>query len=540
MNPSPEIQRMVSDLIKELTSTSDINQKNLRKAGTEIEVNMSRDFQKTIESRFVELRKEFTTIDINKDSSISIDELYNFFASKNPSVKKEDIQSLFELSDKDKNKKISLNEFVYMYILLEEKLKLQRENLNRIKNDLMRTIEKYQEKLKEYEYEQFYPSGISKQNELSIKIKEIKDLQGMRRCKIILNLINKSGEIIDEKETNSKYGLNPKFDEIFSFQVVDDKCYVRCILSDSDTLINEGHGYFNIYLATYLDQVRKDTWYDIIGEENLAKVLISCSFTFNNKQKYSDLISKKSQQVDKLTQSIFQLDNLIDKINEPYGLLHFNKIKEIQEKKILNASDSANEFLGNSRISIYSSQRNSKFSYSESPYKSRVSEVQDEMNKEKNKGERLDAIPEEGGEAMSSNLLRNEIKTTEGYLPDNLNQYFPKHSILGKKSNQLLILGIIISLACFIFGKFDVFNLILFIFGLMMVYNIGNINGRIDTVRYYFYGLLIVIVFDTFWILFLNREQNNSTLFRVIAFLLTIVSLILKIMLSYLIRNRRG
>jgi len=539
MNPSPEIQQMVSDLIKELTTTSDINQENLRKAGTEIELNMSRDFQKTIESKFVQLRKEFSSIDTNKDSSISIDELYNFFTMKNPSVKKEDIQSLFELSDRDKNQRISLNEFVYMYILLEEKLKLQRENLNRLRNDLIRTIERYQEKLKEYEYEQFYPSGISKQNELSIKIKEIKNLQGMRQCKIILSLINKSGEIIDEKETQPKYGLNPKFDEIFSFQVVDEKCYVKCILTDSETLINEGHGYFIINIGNYLDQVRKEIWYDIIGEENLAKVLISCSFTFNNKQKYSDLITKKTQQIDKLTQNIFQIDNLIEKINEPYGLLYYNKIKEIQEKKILNSSDNANEYLGNSRISIYSSQRNSKLSYLESPNKLRISDIQDDINKAKNKGERLDAIPEEGGDAISSNLLRNEIKSTEGYLPDNLNQYFPKHSILGKKSNQLLILGIIISLACFIFGKFDVFNLIIYIFGLMMIYNVVNINGRFDTIRYYFYGLLIVIAFDTFWILFLNREQNVSSLFRVIAFGLTIVSLIIKIMLSYLIRNRR-
>ena len=74
-----------------------------------------------------------------------------------------------------------------------------------------------------------------------------------------------------------------------------------------------------------------------------------------------------------------------------------------------------------------------------------------------------------------------------------------------------------------------------------MAYNVANINGRFDTIRYYFYGLLIVIGFDTFWILFLNREQNvdYSTLFRVIVFGFTIVSLIIKIILSYLIRNRR-
>ena len=541
MNPSPEIQRMVSDLINELTSTNDINKENLLKAGTEIELNMSRDFKKTIESKFVQLKQEFDTIDVNKDSYLSLNELYNFFKKKNPSVKREDIQSLFELSDRDKNLKISLNEFVYIYILLEEKLKLQKENLIRLKNDLIRKLEKYQDKLREYENEEFLPSGISKQNELTIRIKEIKNLQKTRKSKLILSLYKKSGEIIDEKETQSKYGLNPKFDEVFTFQVLDDKNYVKCTLTDAGTLINEGHGYFIINLGDYLDQSRKDVEYDITGEENLAKVSISCIFTYNNKRKYSDLINKISQQVDKLTQNIFQLENLSEKIDEPYGLIYYNKIKEIQDKKILNTSENVNEFLGNTRISLYSSQRNSKFSYSESPNKLRISEAQDELNRGKNNAEKLDIIQEEAGNSINSNLLRNEIKSTEGYLPDNFNQYFPKHSILGKKSSQLIILGILISLCCFILGKFDAFNLILYIFGLLMAYNVANINGRFDTIRYYFYGLLIVIGFDTFWILFLNREQNvdYSTLFRVIVFGFTIVSLIIKIILSYLIRNRR-
>lgn len=74
----------------------------------------------------------------------------------------------------------------------------------------------------------------------------------------------------------------------------------------------------------------------------------------------------------------------------------------------------------------------------------------------------------------------------------------------------------------------------------MMAYNLGNINGRLDTRRYYFYALLAIIVFDTFWILFLNREQNiESSFWRVIVFGLTIISLIIKIVLSYLIKNRR-
>ena len=540
MNSSQDIQKMTLQLMEDLIK-NDINKENLLKAGTQIELNMQRDFRKRIESRIVQLRNEFNTIDINKDAFLSIDELYNFFSSKNPSVKKEDIQSLFELTDRDKNQKITLDEFVYIYILLEEKLKLKKEEISRLKKNLMAKLEEFQDKLNNYENEEFYPQGISKQNRIEVKIIQITDLMKKRNCKVILNLMNKSGQILAQKETDTKYGINLSFKELlFYFQVKEDKCYIKCILTDPNSLISEGHSYFIINLGDYLDQMKKEQWYNISGEENMAKAQVLCSFTYNNKKKYSDLISRTSQEIDKCTQDIFQLENVMGKINEPYGLLHYNKIKEIQNKRILDISEYTNDLLANSRITIYSNMRNSKLDNSESPNKLRISDYENNINNAKNRAERLNAIPEEGG-SMSSNLLRNEIKSTEGYLPENYNGYFPKHSILGKKSNQLLILGIVIALASFICGKFDVFNLLLYIFGLMMIYNVANINSRFDTVRYYFYGLLLFIAFDVFWILFLNREQNiESSLFRVIAFGLTIISLIIKIMLSYLIRNRRS
>jgi hypothetical protein len=537
MNPSPEIKQKVSELIKELNK--DIDSEELRKAGTELELNMSRDYQLTLEARFIELKNEFNSLNNNANALLSIDDLYNFFSQKNQGVQKEDIQSLFELTERNRNLKVSINEFIYMYILLEEKIKLKKDSLNQVKNKLSRKLENSHEKLKEFEAEEYNSQGISKQNELSIKIIQIKNLQGIYKCKIILYLMNKSGEILDEKETQSKHGMNPIFNEIFSFRVTDDQCYVKCLISDSDTLINEGHGYFIIHLVNYYDQIRKEIWYDIKGEQEMAKVLISCCFTFNNKKKYTDLITKTSQQIDKLTQTIFQIENIIGRINEPFGLLYYHKIKEIKDKNVLDKSGNLNEYLSSSRLSVYSNQRNSKLSFSESPNKMRISDDND-LTRTKIKGDGLGIIQEEGGDAMSSNLLRNEIKSTEGYLPENYNRFFPKNTLLGKKSTQLIFFGALTSLVSLFAGKFDILNLVLFIFGLMMSYNVGNINGRIDTRRYFFYALLTLIVFDTFWILFLNREQNiESSFWRVIVFGLTILSLIIKIVLSYLVRNRR-
>ena len=533
MDPSSEIEKKIKEIIKYLKT--DINEENLLKAGTEFELNMRKDYEQTIGQKLINLRKELNSMNIGNKDEFSIDDFYKFFSSKNPGVKKEDIKSLLELTaPKLLGNEISLNDFVKSYILLEEKIKLKKEDLSRVINQQRKKIEKYQDKLKEFEREEYYSQGISKQNELSIHIMEIINLQGIYRCKIILYLMNKSGEILDEKETRTVAGSNPMtINEIFSFQVTDAQCYVKCIISDSDTLINEGHGYFIINLDEYLDQMRKKRNYPINGEQNNASVNISCIFTYNNKKKYTDLISKVTQEIDSLAQIIFQLDTIIDKTKEPFGLIYYNKIKEIKDKNFLGKLN-ISEDLSNSRISIYSN-----LNYQESPNKMRYSGENDNT-RTRRKDQGLGSIPEEGSDAINSNLLKNEIKSTEGYLPENFNRYIPKSTFLGKKSTQLIIFGILVSLVSFLSGKFDVLNFILFIFGLMMAYNVVNINGRFDTMRYYFYAILIVIAFDTFWILFLNREQNiESSFWRVIVFGLTIVSLIIKIVLSYLIKNRR-
>lgn len=538
MDLSPEIEEKTSEIINNL-KTEILNKENFLKAGTEFELNMRQDYQQTIGKKFINLRRQLNSLDTGNKKEFSMDDFYKFFSSKNPGVKKEDIKSLFELTDPERHleNKITLNEFVSKYILLEEKIKLKKGDLSRITNQQRKKIEKYQDKLKEYEREEYFSQGISKQNEFSIEIIKIVNLQGINRCKIILYLMNKSGEILDEKETRTVADPKMEFKEIFSFQVTDDQCYIKCVLSDSDTLINEGHGYFIIELVDYFDQMRKEKDYDIIGEQNNAKVYVSCIFSFNNKKKYTDLISKVSQEIDSLNQIIFQLDTIIDKTNEPFGLIYYNKIKEIKDKNFLGKLN-VSEDLSNSRISIYSIPRDTKKSNQESPYKMRFS-GEDDITRTKIK-EGLGSIPEEGSDAMNSNLLKNEIKSTEGYLPENFNRYIPKSTFLGKKSTQLIIFGILVSLVSFLSGKFDVLNFVLFIFGLMMAYNVVNINGRLDTMRYFFYALLIVIAFDTFWILFLNREQNiESSFWRIIVFGLTIVSIIIKIVLSYLIRNRR-
>ncbi len=539
---SPEIKEMASNLLKEL-----IDKDTIKKLGTSIEQHMSRDYQQQIESKFIELKNEFDSMDYNTDSYLSIDELYKFFAKNNPEVKKEEILYLFELSDKDKNKKISLNEFIYIYILLEEKLKMKKESLTGIKESLKSKIQLYANKIQEFENENFNLNGLSNESEVKVHIIELLNLKSSimsPKCKVVLNLMNKKGDSINEKETQLVNGTsNPKFNEKFSFKVQDINCYIKCNICDSDELINDGYGFFIIEFSNLTDQLTHEVMYDIIGGSNGAKAHVSICFIFNNTKKYKDLISRTSQQIDTISQNIFQIENYIEKLNEPYGLIMCNKINEILEKKILNKSVDVSDYLGSSKISFYTDQRNSKYSYSESPNKLFHSEKEEDITKAKLGYSGLGIIPEEAEGNINSNILRDEVISTEGFLPDlgPLNEYFPKNSsYLGKKSNQLIIIGLLISILCIIFGKIDILNLILFVLGCTMIYNMFGINERFNTKKFYFYSLIAGIVIDIIWILVLNKDQNTeSSLFRVIVFCFTLFSLIIKIILCYLIKNRR-
>lgn len=541
-NPPPEIREMACNLFNDL-----IDKKTLKKLGTSIEQHMTRDYLKIIEAKFIQLKNEFNSLDYNGDQYLSIDELYNFFASKNPNVNKEEIEYLFELSDKDKNRKISINEFIYIYILLEEKLKMKKESLTGIKESLKSKIQLYENKIQEFENENFNLNGLSNESEVKVHIIELLNLKSSimsPKCKVVLNLMNKKGDSINEKETQLVNGTsNPKFNEKFSFKVQDINCYIKCNICDSDELINDGYGFFIIEFSNLTDQLTHEVMYDIIGGSNGAKAHVSICFIFNNTKKYKDLISRTSQQIDTISQNIFQIENYIEKLNEPYGLIMCNKINEILEKKILNKSVDVSDYLGSSKISFYTDQRNSKYSYSESPNKLFHSEKEEDITKAKLGYSGLGIIPEEQEGNINSNILRDEVISTEGFLPDlgPLNDYFPKNSsYLGKKSNQLIIIGLLVSILCIIFGKIDILNLILFVLGCTMIYNMFGINERFNTKKFYFYSLIAGIVIDIIWILVLNKDQNTeSSLFRVIVFCFTLFSLIIKIILCYLIKNRR-
>ena len=105
--------------------------------GTTIDETLGHDYEKFLMKHFERLKQEFNQIDINQDSDITFNELLSFFQQKNPNVTEEDLKKIFELFDRDQNEKITIEEFIYAYIKLEEQLKIKQSKLKNVRENLI-------------------------------------------------------------------------------------------------------------------------------------------------------------------------------------------------------------------------------------------------------------------------------------------------------------------------------------------------------------------------------------------------------------------
>ena len=96
---------------------------------------------------------------------------------------------------------------------------MKKESLTGIKESQKSKIKLYENKIQEFENENFNLNGLSNESEVKVHIIELLNLKSSimsPKCKV--NLMNKNGNVINEKETQLVSGTsNPKFNEKFSF-----------------------------------------------------------------------------------------------------------------------------------------------------------------------------------------------------------------------------------------------------------------------------------------------------------------------------------
>ena len=514
--------------------------------GTTIDETLGHDYEKFLMKHFQRLKEEFNQIDINQDEEITFNELLSFFQQKNPNVTEEDLNKIFELFDRDQNEKITIEEFIYSYIKLEEQLKIKKSKLTNVKENLKDEKQNYEKKRLNYENE-IMNGEISENSELLIQLIEALNLNSnsnnIINAKVEFNQI--SNESIVKKSVSRLINSNnPRFNQDFSFKIFTPYDSIIIKVSDqgsySDTLL----GTININLDKYKDQIKKEERINIINENEPNKINgilhFRIRYRHNYKEYFNNLIYKTDAQIKRLEEVLLELNDYIEKINEPFGLIIANKANDIIKDKILEKSEDPKEYIESWRRSVYISpgmlgqslffnkgknNDNNKINYDKlkniKNFNERKSGRETSTKRDNGILEKIDEIPEQ-----------NSFQKDENFLDTSKTKF--KNINLSNKNNSELIdnlmifggLGLSI-LTCF--GKNDFVNVGVFFFKILNLFN----NENKDKVNQYFFYLIIFSFFTDFFWLFFGKNVDGGSFFSFFSTLFTLINICNKAALLY-------
>lgn len=175
-------KKRTSELALELVSKL-IDNQLVNRYGTSIRQNFAIDQEEKIIQKYEVLKNEFEKINKDDNDFIDLEEFKTFVKSyENTTHKKLPkgyCEQLFSLIDIDHDKKITIQEFVSSYILLEEKLKLKKIKLTKLLDEINDSLQQSEVKLKKYDKEVLNFNGLIKDASIMITIMEARDLRPM-------------------------------------------------------------------------------------------------------------------------------------------------------------------------------------------------------------------------------------------------------------------------------------------------------------------------------------------------------------------------
>ncbi len=529
-----------------------ISKQDRKDFGTTIDETLGHDYEKFLMKHFQRLKEEFNQIDINQDEEITFNELLSFFQNKNSNITEDDLKKIFELFDRDQNEKITIEEFIYSYIKLEEQLKIKNSKLTKVKENLIDEKKNYEKKRLNYENE-VMNGEISENSELLIQLIEGINLKSnsnnIVNAKVEFNQISNESII---KKTVSRLinSNNPKFSQDFSFKIYTPYDSIIIKISDQGSYYDNLLGTININLDKYKDQIKKEERINIINENEPNKINgilhFRIRYRHNYKEYFNNLIYKTDAQIKRLEEVLEELNEYIDKINEPFGLIIANKANDIIKDKILKKSEDPKEYIESWRRSVYISPdmlgqslffnkgkntTNNKMNYdnlkSIKNFNERKSGRETSTKRDIGILDKIDEIPEQ------NSFHKDDINldTSKTKFNNNIN--------LSNKNNTDLInylmlfggLGLSI-LNCF--GKNDFINIGIFFFNILNLYD----NENKDKINQYLYYLIIFSFFTDFFWLFFGKNVDGGSFFSFFSTLFTLINICNKAALVYFKDNK--
>ena len=482
------IKKLSQEIAKELVDNKSVQQYN-----PSMNQAFSHDYVKNLEEKYYILKKEFDTIDNNADHKLQFEEIEKFFINKtinNKVIDNNYIERLFKLLDKDKDSEISIEEFIFAYIKLEEKLKLKRKKLLFILDDLKENLKQYKERLEKSKKEILNRDGICENASLSITLFEAKDIIPKKNIVSPNTFVVFSVEGKKQKSNIIENSLNPQFFEDFTFPISKRGETLRVELYENSNFGNELIGYVDIDLVLLEHQQKTEIWYALKlnndnQDENFGSIHLRLRYIYNWNKYYNDLIAKTQLQIKRLNEDIIELNKYNQLFNEPFGIILAGEINSIIEKRVFEKSEDILDYITSARKSIY---------------------------------------------VLEDSVIQRKPSIT-------LNPSETNYVNFNDQTIILIYICLILSSLEFL-NRCDYLSLLLMI-GLFIVLKRNNKNDTDTYCEYLVRGILISIFFDLFYLFLigdeftLSRVQNKISSF--LSFIFSILNLVGKVILGYLI-----
>ena len=380
-NYEANIEQLANDLAKEM-----VDEKTIKKYGTYIDESLGKDYTKSLKKRYEELSKQFIQIDSNRNNEITKEEVYNFFKDQNNTIqfaqqfpnkeyKEIDmkyIDRLFHLFDKNKDEKITRDEFVFSYIKLEEKLNIKKKKLMLLHNDLKDSLIQYNERLKKSESQKLNVNGVCENASLSITLLKAKDLEafipGTSPSTFVVFTLDGKKQQSNLVTSNT----DPEYQEDFSFPITRKGETLTLEIFDQSTFSGTqliGKLYIDLVLLEH--QQKSENWYTLspiqetpvpqtketIGESPNGKnpsVLLRLRYIYDWQKYYTNLIKKTNEQIKRLREDIDELGKFQESFKKPFGIILAGDVNSIIDKRIFEKSEDILDYITSTRRSVYS------------------------------------------------------------------------------------------------------------------------------------------------------------------------------------------
>lgn len=350
-----ESEQIENNLISQL-----YDENLMSKYGTSISVNMGRQYSRYLDSRYYELVAEFNRIDKNSDNHINFEELLSFVKSYERTTKRtyseEYVEKIYRLIDVDNDLAITVKEFVLAYMIIEEKLRLKKIKLLKLSEDININREKYILGQQENVNEKTNSEGISNSSSFTMTLIEVDDIDPMDYSGKADVFVNFQFQDKNESSSLKRATLHPVWYEDFQFPVETFASTVKLeVLHKSTFGGDELIGYYVLNISDFKHQKNVDRWYHLIDKEEKqikTKIRINCRLLWSKYGFYTDNLRISNNQLEEISRDIESVDQYIELINKPYGLIIFGNLDEMIDNDVIYKGEEIEDYTAKERKSI--------------------------------------------------------------------------------------------------------------------------------------------------------------------------------------------